>query len=282
MAQRVVRRTLSRTTPRTRAELRAEDPALSDQTLAHRCRITVPSVRKWRAGLDGRSLASACAAALHTERGPGSGGEKDAPVLPKTVKDYAPGFVHVDIKYLPQTAEETARRYLFVAIDRATRWVYLRIYADQSEKSSTDFLHRLPVAAPMKIEKVLTDNGRQFTDRFTGRRGAPSGAHAFDRGCARRTSAHRLITPRHPQTNGRVERFNGRVSDILATPRFRSREDLQTALARYLILYNEHLPQRALGHNTPLQARHAWRKERPDLFVKRLKNQAGLNTVANH
>lgn len=98
----------------------------------------------------------------------------------------------------------------------------------------------------------------------------------------RRTIAHRLITPRHPQTNGRVERFNGRVSDILATPRFRSREDLQTALARYLILYNEHLPQRALGHNTPLQARHAWRKVRPDLFVKRLKNQAGLDTVANH
>ena len=43
-------------------------------------------------------------------------------------------------KYLPQMADETARRYLFVAIDRATRWVYLRIYGNQSEVSSSDFL----------------------------------------------------------------------------------------------------------------------------------------------
>jgi len=37
-------------------------------------------------------------------------------------------------------ADETARRYLVVAIDRATRGVYLHIYNDQSEVSSTDFL----------------------------------------------------------------------------------------------------------------------------------------------
>jgi hypothetical protein len=40
----------------------------------------------------------------------------------KTFKDYEPGFVHIDIKYLPQMPDETSRRYLFVAIDRATRW----------------------------------------------------------------------------------------------------------------------------------------------------------------
>ena len=41
----------------------------------------------------------------------------------QTFKDYVPGFIHVDIKYLPQMRDERARRYLFVAIDRATRWV---------------------------------------------------------------------------------------------------------------------------------------------------------------
>ncbi len=30
----------------------------------------------------------------------------------KTVKDYAPGFVHVDVKYLPQMPDEDHRRYL--------------------------------------------------------------------------------------------------------------------------------------------------------------------------
>jgi transposase-like protein len=43
----------------------------------------------------------------------------------KTFKDYEPGFVHIDIKYLPQMPDERQRRYLFVAIDRATRWVHV-------------------------------------------------------------------------------------------------------------------------------------------------------------
>ena len=29
---------------------------------------------------------------------------------------------HVDVKYLPQMQDEAARRYVLVAIDRATRW----------------------------------------------------------------------------------------------------------------------------------------------------------------
>jgi transposase len=61
----------------------------------------------------------------------------------KTFKDYEPGFVHVDIKYLPQMPDERSRRDLFVAIDRATRWVFMHIYADQTEASRCDFLWRL-------------------------------------------------------------------------------------------------------------------------------------------
>ena len=83
-------------------------------------------------------------------------GLEPAPPEPKkTFKDYEPGFVHVDIKYLPQMPDESSRRYLFVAIDRATRWVYFRIYRDQSDASSTDFLRRLQRTAPMKIFKRL-------------------------------------------------------------------------------------------------------------------------------
>jgi len=45
----------------------------------------------------------------------------------KTFKTYEPGFLHVDVKYLRQMADETTRRYLFLAIDWATRWVFVRI-----------------------------------------------------------------------------------------------------------------------------------------------------------
>jgi len=129
---------------------------------------------------------------MQAELNPGA-----APMV-KTFKSYEPGFVHVDIKYLPQMPDETSRRYLFVAIDRATRWVHVGIYADQSELSSTHFLRSLHKAAPMKITKVLTDNGSQFTDRFTSRGRTPTGQHLFDRQCTDFGIEHRLAPPRHP------------------------------------------------------------------------------------
>lgn len=196
----------------------------------------------------------------------------------KTFKSYEPGFVHIDIKYLPQMPDETQRRYLFVAIDRATRWVFVRIYADQSEASSCDFLWRVHQAAPMKIAKVLTDNGSQFTDRFTGKGKKPSGTHAFDKRCAGLDIEHRLAPPRRPQTNGMVERFNGRITEVIAQTRFKSAAELEATLTQYVKTYNSRIPQRALDHRSPLQAIQAWRNSHPNLFTKRMNDHPGLDT----
>jgi transposase InsO family protein len=195
----------------------------------------------------------------------------------KTFKDYEPGFLHIDIKYLPQMPDETQRRYLFVAIDRATRWVYFRIYRNQTEASSTDFLRRLIQVAPMKIQKILTDNGTQFTDRFTSKDKRATGKHVFDVSCAAMGIEHRLSPPRHPQTNGMVERFNGRISSVVKQTRFASASELETTLTRYLNVYNHHIPQRALNHLTPIQSLKKWYEEKPGLFVKRVYKQAGLD-----
>jgi len=197
----------------------------------------------------------------------------------KTFKDYEPGYLHIDIKYLPQMPDETHRRYLFVAIDRATRWVYMRTYRDQTEASSTDFLRRLRHAAPMRIKTILTDNGSQFTDRFTSTARVPSGQHVFDTACKTAGIDHRLCPPRHPQTNGMVERFNGRISDLVNQTRFRSAAELDDTLKHYLSTYNQLIPQRALKHQSPIQALQKWRAERPDLFVKRVNNLPGLDKL---
>ena len=58
---------------------------------------------------------------------------------PKQFKDYEPGFVHVDVKYLPRMPDETRRKYLFAAIDRATRWVYVEVLPDKSAASASRF-----------------------------------------------------------------------------------------------------------------------------------------------
>ena len=195
----------------------------------------------------------------------------------KSFKDYEPGFVHVDIKYLPQMPDERQRRYLFVAIDRATRWVYVKIYADQSEASSCDFLWQLYKVAPMKISKVLTDNGSQFTDRFTSKRKQPSGKHVFDKRCKGLEIEHRLSPPRHPQTNGMVERFNGRVSEVIGQTRFKSAAQLETTLTHYVQAYNHRIPQRALNHQAPIQAMQKWQASHPHLFSKRVNDLPGLD-----
>jgi len=67
----------------------------------------------------------------------------------------------------------------------------------------------------MKIMTLLTDNGSQFTDRFTSDTKSSSGQHLLDLACLSMGIEHRLCPPRHTQTNGMVERFNGRISDIV-------------------------------------------------------------------
>ena len=75
-----------------------------------------------------------------------------------------------------------------------------------------------------------------------------------------------------------VERFNGRISDLVKQTRFASAAELEMTLTLYLTAYNHHIPQRALNHQTPIQALQKWRSEKPDLFVNRVYEQAGLDS----
>ena len=194
----------------------------------------------------------------------------------KPFKSYEPGFVHLDVKYLPQMPDEDKRRYLFVAIDRATRWVFVAIYPEKTAANARRFLSSLIEAAPFRLHTILTDNGKEFTDRFITRgERTPTGAHAFDELCQALDIEHRLTKPRRPQTNGMVERFNGRISEVLATHRFDSREALEATIHRYVWLYNHHIPQKALGHVPPIEAMKRWYAEKPELFIKIPRNRPG-------
>ena len=114
--------------------------------------------------------------------------------------------------------DEVQKRYLYVAIDRATRWVYLEVRSSQSAKDARAFMRRVEEKSPSMIRTVLTDNGKSFIDRFTvGGEHKSSGHHLFDQEYQSHGIEHRLIKPGRPQTNGKVERSNGRISDVLAT-----------------------------------------------------------------
>jgi transposase-like protein len=198
---------------------------------------------------------------------------------PKTFKDYEPGYIHIDIKYLPNMPNDKQKRYLLVAIDRATRWVHMEVINDKSAKTTAAFIKRLHEKCPVVIRTILTDNGKEFTDRFTvnGER-EPTGNHAFDKACSGLDIEHRLIPPKHPQTNGMVERFNGRISLLVKTTYFNNAEEMITTLEHYAKLYNQHIVQRNLGHSTPVQTMKEWYRKKPELFKKRVYNQPGLDT----
>ncbi len=94
-------------------------------------------------------------------------------------------------------ADETTRRYLFAAIDRATRRVFVRILPAKTAANARRFLRNLHRACPIRIAKILTDNGKEFTNRlFASRARAPSGAHEFDLLCAELGIEHRPSRPK--------------------------------------------------------------------------------------
>jgi hypothetical protein len=111
--------------------------------------------------------------------------------------------------------------------------------------------------------------GKDFTDRLFGlRKRAATDKHDFDTLCTELGIDHRLTPPQSPQTNGMVERFNGRIEDVLQSHHFRSGEDLNATMHRYVWLYNQQLPQSVLQSRTLLQAMKDWHKLRPELFKK--------------
>jgi hypothetical protein len=125
----------------------------------------------------------------------------------KKFKSYPIGYFHIDIA---EVRTEHGKLYLFVAIDRTSKFAYAALHEKATCWIATDFLKALIKAVPYKINTVLTDNGVQFTDLPKNRLGptARSRAHMFDMLRDATSIEHRLTKPNHPWTNGQVERMN--------------------------------------------------------------------------
>src|SRR4029434_10739205 len=112
---------------------------------------------------------------------------------------YDLGFVHVGVEPLTKlrtTNGESRKRYLYVAIDRASRFVHLAVKDDETERSAVAFLKEAVRAFPFQVTHVLTDRGSCFT------------ADGFEAACQKLGVEHRKTRPYTPRTNGMVERFN--------------------------------------------------------------------------
>ncbi|MFH1535274.1 MAG: DDE-type integrase/transposase/recombinase, partial [Patescibacteria group bacterium] len=118
-------------------------------------------------------------------------------------------LVEIDVKYVPDFVKNK-QYYQFIAIDCASRWRYLKIYNSYSNSDSIDFLQELTKIAPFRIRAIKTDNGSNFTNRYTGylKSSDPINPrlHDLDILCQKLNIIHYLIDPRKPAQNGKVER----------------------------------------------------------------------------
>jgi len=158
---------------------------------------------------------------------------RPAPAAPERAaakfQEYELGFVHMDVKHLPKlrTADgELRKRYLFVAIDRRSRFVHLAVRDDETEASAVAFLEEALAAFPFRVTHVLTDRGSCFT------------AEGFEKACRKCGVEHRKTRPYTPRTNGMAERFNGRVQREVLGITVASHRDLERLLVGFNAAYN--------------------------------------------
>ena len=210
------------------------------------------------------------------------------PAKKKKFKLYPIGYFHID---LTEVRTEEGKLYLFVAIDRTSKFAFARLVEKATRRAAADFLQELVQTLPYKILTILTDNGTHFTSpgnarsaaldiRLAWERGEIFRAHAFEAACARHHIDHRLTKPNHPWTNGQVERMNRTIKE--ATVRayhYQTHDQLQEHLAAFLNAYNFAKRLKTLAGFTPYQfISSCWQKE-PHRFIRNPHRLSlGLNT----
>ena len=117
--------------------------------------------------------------------------------------------IQVDVKVVPRRciADPELHLFQYTAIDEFSRLRFLAAYPEQSTYSSADFLKRLVkwyARKGIRVECVQTDNGFEFTNRFSNsKRDVQT---LFEKTAADLGIRHKLIRPYTPRHNGKVER----------------------------------------------------------------------------
>ena len=206
----------------------------------------------------------------------------------KKFKAYPIGFFHIDIAEV-QTAD--GRLYLFVAIDRTSKFAFVELHRKALRRTAGDFLRHLVEAVPYKINIVLTDNGTHFTTPGAGgsaaqlvaealAKGEPVWAHAFEYACATLGIQHRTTKPKHPWTNGQVERMNRTIKEA-TVKRFHydDHDQLARHLTDFINAYNFGRRLKTLKGLTPYEfICKCWTSEPESFTVNPLHQMPGLNT----
>ena len=204
--------------------------------------------------------------------------EGDKPAK-KKFKRYPIGFFHIDIAEV-RTAE--GKLYLFVAIDRTSKFAFARLVEKANRVTASEFLVALIEAVPYKIHTVLTDNGIQFRfpPRYADGPTARFIVHMFDKRCRENGIEHRFTKINHPWTNGQVERMNRTIKDA-TVKRFHydNHDQLRQHLDDFMAAYNFGRRLKTLNGLTPYEfICKVWTKHPNRFRLDPIHQMPGLNT----
>lgn len=159
----------------------------------------------------------------------------------------------LDVKYVPKNCyvgKIPDKFYQYTVIDEATRERYIFAFKEQSSHSTVKFIEMAIKYFGYKPKEIQTDNGFEFTYFRDTKR-----IHSFDKFCIINGIKHKLIKPRTPRHNGKVERSHRNDNErFYKNLKFYSLKDLNYQMKRYLYRSNR-IPMRPLNFLTPIQKR---------------------------
>lgn len=167
-------------------------------------------------------------------------------------------LLQVDVKYLPYLVEGR-RLYQYTAIDCHTRLRVVQLYEELAIHAAKAFIQYALATFPFPVRMVQTDNDAIFTHWYTAGPKTPLDRpvreHPVTQLIRALGASHRLIPPRTPRLNGRVERSHG-IDDqeFYNLRRYQTRRELEMAFRRWLFHYNHTRLHMALSGKTPIEA----------------------------
>jgi len=183
-------------------------------------------------------------------------GEPRKKYVPKPYEQmqYPGQRIQIDVKVVPRRciADPHLKLYQYTAIDEYSRYRILGAYPEQSTYSSPAFLNKVVSSFArrgVKVECVQTDNGFEFTNRFSNsQRDLQT---LFEKTAADLGVRHKLIRPYTPRHNGKVERSHREDQKrFYDSHRFYSLDDFGAQLAGHQSRSNSR-PMRPLNWASP-------------------------------
>ena len=130
---------------------------------------------------------------------------------------------------------EGRRVYVFTLLDVYSRWAFAHASKRATASAALSFLRVAQKKAPFRFRMVQSDNGSEFSGRFT----------------AQVNAVHRHTRVRRPNDNAHLERFNRTVQEECLDAVPKDIDSLNTALKKYLPYYNNKRLHFGLHLQTP-------------------------------